>query len=716
MHYAEQIEQNQYDKNCGRRIQHNLGKGAPRFMGRNLELDRLRKAYDDGLTPAFIHGPPGYGKTELATWFARSVKDENNINVIMLYGDSDEKLKDSLRQLYKELTEKAFPVQKNILDCVTSLNSIYGRVILIIDNVDSRSDFFDALLTRLKEKTQCFVVVTTRDVSAIGYASVTDIPLDVFPRTVSIQFVNDRLANQEEDKVNKLCEELGDWPLALVQATAFIKNSWYCHFKGQSYKINTYLEELKNRPERFLLGNVHQRGQTLSKTLEVSIIRIETDRDVAVAKNVLSILSYIDPNGIHVDILVKYYQHCFSESETTVRYGIRLLQSYSLIRMDDDVIFIHRLSQQIIQLRQNNDGDGLEESILSKLVKLLDGVKGKFCADEKFHIAGIWEHAVRREGAKGYSRVPVAVSDRLIDLSFFEIAYKFCKNNVELMQPTCCAAEDILRLEYNIARSLNYLGLASESEDQFRFVKEKIQQFPYPTKIEDLVFEVKLEMASWHLKNGDLSKACKKYSKIHESCSKLFGQQNSITVRAKHGIAICKKDLGEKRDALGLFYDVLSMRRSLCGENDPSYLRTLCFIGQCKYEMNDREGCREEFKKALKLQYESPSSFHPEHDLVEKSVYYMAKSFEGKVEPKRLKTVLVQSVGSEKLAKKFVFKAVKNAAFKLVAESEVEVKLNLLQVAELLMMEMDEEEDQKLIKNEIKLIKDKLEKNVGQEL
>ncbi|OXA53700.1 hypothetical protein Fcan01_11321 [Folsomia candida] len=267
----------------GERIQHSLGE-AIRFHGRKNELQEIRKFYSSNRSPVYIHGPPGFGKTELAFCFCRNILEsrdtmDRNANIIVLQGESEEKLFSSITKLWKEVRKEKVPAPSFHIDQINCLSNLSGKTIVVVDNVDDQYVGYTEVISRLK-KEGCFVLVTTRNINCVDSgsdASYPSIDLEEFSRETAIEFVNYRLSGENQKDVVKLCVELGDWPLALVKAVAFIRHQKRAEFYGKSYNARQYCLELAKSPVAILLSS-NSNEATLGKTLGLCIERLDRDQ------------------------------------------------------------------------------------------------------------------------------------------------------------------------------------------------------------------------------------------------------------------------------------------------------------------------------------------------------------------------------------------------------------------------------------------------------
>lgn len=111
-------------------------------------------------------------------------------------------------------------------------------------------------------------------------------------------------------------------PLALQQSMAYIKQQRVTTLKGMSFGILDYMEELKQN-EGLGLENaleLHDYPLTVLNTSEITINNIRNNYGVLgiSALNVLDMLSFLNPDHIHVKFIYKLYSKFFLVEECDV--------------------------------------------------------------------------------------------------------------------------------------------------------------------------------------------------------------------------------------------------------------------------------------------------------------------------------------------------------------------------------------------------------------
>ncbi|MGI9173688.1 MAG: TIR domain-containing protein [Rhodothermales bacterium] len=196
----------------------------PNFTGREGVLEDLHKALRSGQAAALrqtLAGLGGVGKTQLATEYAYRYHTDYEV-VWWVRAEEPTTLAGDYALLARELDlpEKDAPDQEVVVQAVRRCLARRGKWLLVFDNASSKRDVH----AYLPQGEGGHVVITSRDADWGGVAS----PLTVrtWEREESVAFLLKRLGRGEaEAAAGALAETLGDLPLALAQAAAYVQAS-----------------------------------------------------------------------------------------------------------------------------------------------------------------------------------------------------------------------------------------------------------------------------------------------------------------------------------------------------------------------------------------------------------------------------------------------------------------------------------------------------------
>jgi nucleoside phosphorylase/tetratricopeptide (TPR) repeat protein len=316
----------------------------PHFVGREEELDALRAALamtgTSALTqPAAVHGLGGVGKTLLAVEYAHR-HGEDYSAVLWLNAENSTALAAAFADLARELDlpEADDPdPSRRVAAVLRWLSSPAPKPwLLVFDNAERREDV-DPYVPR---RHAGHVLITSRNPDWTPLAKAISVrPL---PRARSIEMLRQGLPGGDDAEADGLAETLGDLPLALAQAAAFLRETG-CGFAD-------YLEQFRSRGEVFDREQAAEpgSGRTVAVTLALALDRLrEAGNDMSPAELVLARCAFYAPTEIPRELL---------EDELAdvkaLNAAIKVLRSYSLVETTaDGTVTVHRLVQRAVRER-----------------------------------------------------------------------------------------------------------------------------------------------------------------------------------------------------------------------------------------------------------------------------------------------------------------------------------------------------------------------------
>jgi NB-ARC domain len=201
----------------------NLPPRNPNFTGRADLLDQLHQRLHPGQPAAVVqvqaqalHGLGGVGKTQLALEYAHRHAGDYDL-IWWVTAEPAAAIPGQLVALARRL---GLPEQLEQAETVSVLWDALrqrDRWLLIFDNAEDPAD-----LRPWWPPDSGRVLVTSRYSSWAGPAST--LAIDVLPRTEAVAFLQHRLGRDDPD-FNRLAEALGDLPLALEQAAAYLEET-----------------------------------------------------------------------------------------------------------------------------------------------------------------------------------------------------------------------------------------------------------------------------------------------------------------------------------------------------------------------------------------------------------------------------------------------------------------------------------------------------------
>ncbi|MBF0186288.1 MAG: tetratricopeptide repeat protein [Magnetococcales bacterium] len=323
---------------------HNLKLSQNRnFVGRSSELESLRARLESGLPTALTqaaHGLGGVGKTQLANEYAYRWRDSYQV-VWWVRSEDEATLTTDLSDLARALNLPCSTSQQAV-ECLKQWLIDRDRWLLVFDNVETP----DSIRNYLVSSDQGHTIITSRYSAWRGVAE--SLNVTTFDRQDSIAYLQKRTGQESEEGADDLAAALGDLPLALAQAAAYMEES------GLDYEA--YLELFQNHQGHLLKVSppVNEGGysHTVATTWDISFTKLAETSPAA--PELISLLAYFAPDAIPKEI-ISVAPDVLSESLRNatedgfpLQEAWRAMHRFSLVEAGPNTVTIHRLVQEVI--------------------------------------------------------------------------------------------------------------------------------------------------------------------------------------------------------------------------------------------------------------------------------------------------------------------------------------------------------------------------------
>ncbi len=328
----------------------NLPRRNPNFTGRGQILEdlyqSLHKTRNTALTQQALYGLGGIGKTQLAMEYAYQHSSCYE-QVWWLRAEAPTSLIADYIELASELQlpEQSESDQDLIVQAMLKWLEKHQGWLLIFDNArDAKS-----IRNYLPESSGGHVLITSRNQEWKTFCK--PLSVEVWNRNEAIAFLKKRTGQLDEKAADELAEALGDLPLALEQAAAYIDT------RTKTYR--EYLELFNSRRKELWEREQPPDGypDTIATTWSLAFDEIRT---VPMAEIMLSLCSIVAPDTIPKTLLEKALLH-YGKSDIVivdsfaVDDAVAALRSYSLITPDTEKVSAHRLVQAVVRDRMSRD-------------------------------------------------------------------------------------------------------------------------------------------------------------------------------------------------------------------------------------------------------------------------------------------------------------------------------------------------------------------------
>jgi len=321
------------------------------FTGREDILSELRAALTSGEPAAWkqaITGMGGVGKTQIALEYIYRHMVEYQI----IWWIRSEELA-TMASDYANLAEPLGLPEKDSIDQTEIVRAVKSWLehnsgwLLIFDNAQDTNEMGDYL----PQAGSGHIIITSCNP---GWSKIAKLlPVKVFDRTESIDFLCRRTGQDDKEAADMLAKELGDLPLALEQAGAYIEETTmsltaYCEL-FQSHRQELWGEELPP------MGYPQAVGATWSLAMD------RVGEESPEAAYLLNLCSYLAPDDIPIELLRNGKEHIPEPLASAVadqlimNRAVRGLSRYSLIESKDENLSVHRLVQAVVRDRLDED-------------------------------------------------------------------------------------------------------------------------------------------------------------------------------------------------------------------------------------------------------------------------------------------------------------------------------------------------------------------------
>jgi hypothetical protein len=329
----------------------NLPAANPNFTGRGrlLEMleDKLRQRSDVAVVQATaIHGLGGVGKSQLVLEYTHRHAAEYDL-IWWIPAERPTITLAALAALARQLGIQELADQQEMMTELFDDLRQRDRWLLVYDNAEQP----EAITPLLPPGGAGHVLITSR-FRAWGRVA-EPLPLDVLPRPESVALLLRRTASQDEKAAAALAEFLGDLPLALEEAAAYIEET--------QITLPDYLQLARERTvELFSLDRPVGDEQRVATTWSVSLDQVRTHASAAEA--LLELCAFLAPHDIPRELPALAPDRLpFPLAEVVtdpLAYNdvVRALSRYSLATVTPGALGVHSLIQAVLRARLDLEG------------------------------------------------------------------------------------------------------------------------------------------------------------------------------------------------------------------------------------------------------------------------------------------------------------------------------------------------------------------------
>ena len=515
--------------------------------------------------------------------------------VYTLDGQSEQLLSQSYRILAQRLglkienvpSEDIFAIVKGELE-----KSTYKGWLLLFDNADE-SDMLDFLYDKLPMHGGN-IVITSR--VALDWENVAVIEVNQFKRTDSISLLEKIIRKDRQcdhKTLDALAEALGDLPLALTQAGAYINS-----FKRKGYNAAEYLTAFQKsyansatRLAKFKGTVEYHNRRIITTTWDTS--RKSIREECPLADEALCLFAYLNPEKIPSNWMERWLQNRGIQDKEELEEKISeiintLYEGYSMIHYEEeDGISIHRLVQRVVQ------GSLPEEERRKFIGEALKLVKEKFDP---------YDHDDPKTWGIGRECLPHAISVTIHVLKHYPDFNELEDSEREI-------PEQMGALFHAMGIYVMCQGNAFQAIEYYEKALEILKSFlgeSHPSVASTLH-----NLGTAWSSLGEKKKAIEYYEKALEMKKSFLGESHPSVADTLHNLGNAWSDLGEKKKAIEYYEKALEMKKSFLGESHPSVAETLNNLGTAWSDLGENKKAIEYYEKALEMKKSFLGESHP---------------------------------------------------------------------------------------------------------
>jgi tetratricopeptide (TPR) repeat protein len=565
----------------------------PVFTGRTDLLAEMRTALLDG-ERAVVHalyGMGGVGKTQLAVEYAHRFASSYDL----VWWIAAEQV---------ELIGAQFAALADILGCPRPdggpqelrravFAALRGRAswLLIFDNAEDPQ-----YLTPWLPGRGGHVLITSRTRRWADIAAPVEV--DVLPRGESVAFLTKRIPALPPADADQIAESVGDLPLALAQAAGYMADT--------GIPARDYAELLRTRAAELLdVGRPVTYPRSLAAVTRLAFDQLCSE-DPAAAE-LIAICAFLAPEPVparwFTEAAARLPAPLIMQAADPLSWRMTLarIERHALIRIDNDALQMHRLTQAVLHSQQtqeqtaitrshaeavlaaNHPGTGQDPRSWAKWARIFPHLLAMdLVGTSSEDLRELACSAAWYLGKRGDARACRDLAGRL---------HRHWRDRLGADDP------DTLHAAYVLAFALSELGNNREARDLVKDTLNRQRRRLGDNHLNTIRSAIALAEKFRFL--GDALAARELDEGTLARCRQVLGEDHMLTLGCANNLAADLRELGELQTARALEEDTLTRRRRVSGEDHPDTLLSAIELANTLRALGETQAARDLHEDAL---------------------------------------------------------------------------------------------------------------------
>ena len=573
----------------------------PNFTGRESLLAELLAALTSGQPAALtqaISGLGGVGKTQLAVEYAYRHAADYDV-VWWVRAEEPATLAADYASLAGplDLPQKDEPDQRVVVEAVRRWLGQNAGWLLVFDNARDPTE----VRGYLPQAATGHVLITSRNPVWRGVASL--LTVQVMERPESVDFLLKRTWQADEEAADALAEALGDLPLALEQAGAYIEAT------GGS--LAGYLD-LFCHCQRELL----RRGKpstdypdTVATTWEISFRQVQQASPAGAA--LLNLCAFLSPDDIP--------RVLFSEADPlTFDEAVAALRRYSLVEVSGDALSVHRLVQAVARDRLAEKARRTWAEAAVRLVNSTFPFKHDDLPTWP-RSARLLPHALAAAGHAEALEVAAETTARLLNETgvYLRGRAEFAEAKAVYERALVMAEAAFGSDHPHVSSVISNLGIVLQALGDLAGARTAFER---ALAIDEAAFSSDHPNIAIRVSNlgsalqalGDLTGARAAYERALAIDEAAFGPDHPNVARDVNNLGSVLQAVGDLAGARAAYERALAIDEAVFGPDHPNIARGINNLGSVLRALGDLAGARIAFERALAIDEAAFGLNHPE--------------------------------------------------------------------------------------------------------